>query len=95
MESFRSLVSIGNDLSQVCRLEPAGAGGSLAAADVSRATVLPYRWDSSLTVLTCQESIYTDGLYSPGAIYEDCKASRIRELCLHRALNRAHDGSAV
>lgn len=54
---------------------------------VSRAIVLLYRWDSSLTILACQKSVDTDGLYSPRALYECYKASRIQGLCQHRVMN--------
>lgn len=57
---------------------------------VSRAIVLLYRWDSSLTILACQKSVDTDGLYSPRALYECYKASRVQGLCQHRVMNRVY-----
>lgn len=62
----------------------------ITTSDFSRGIVLLYRLDSSLTIPTSQKSVYTDGLYSPRAMYECCKAGRIRGLCLHRVMNREH-----
>lgn len=84
---------IRNDLSQVWSLhERAGAFVTcirryITTSNFSRAIVLLYRWDSSLTIPACQKSVDTDGLYSPRALYECCKASRIRGLCLRRVMN--------
>lgn len=45
-----------------------------------------------LTIPACQKSVDTDGLYSPRALYECYKASRIQWLCQHRVMNRVHKG---